>query len=89
MDTRPSVDLQHTLRARSWRSRLPRALLWIALCGPVLATDLTELRKPAPDPKVQTFRQRVMALVPHCVWLSTDSLLHNPRIGNGISGHVE
>jgi hypothetical protein len=44
-------------------ARLPRALMWIALWSPVLATGGAELQKPTPDPQVQPYRDRLVALI--------------------------
>ena len=43
--------------------RSVRALVWLTLCGTALALNLTDVRKPPPDSKMQPFRERLTALV--------------------------
>jgi hypothetical protein len=67
------------LRTRRSASRLAWTLMWIALAGPALASDETDLQKPPPDPNVEPFRERLTALVKaRYPQLLAGDLVHTP-----------
>jgi hypothetical protein len=59
----PNPRGSRALRTGTCASSLAWALMWIALAGPALASDKTDLQKRPPDAKGEPFRERLTALV--------------------------